>query len=193
MPGAAYKTEAQAVSAAERYGERTEFALRTNKSGDLPVFPEAGVFKGKSVGGFSTTWHDHYIRRVEQDHWQCYDEAGQPLGIPHMWYINAVEALDTYAKTLEPGKLGPAAVAAMPKTSQVRRTGDHDPDAYIRLTREDDGDIIAEILAKDWHGDSEHSIVQFCTHQGGGRSPHTLKALAALMVAIEKDNEENKQ
>lgn len=78
------------------------------------------------------------------------------------------------------------------------RNEDMSPDARLKLFREEDGDIIVSIipstekLRKNYSFGLEAMEVQFCTiGSGGGRSPHTRKALFALMEAIELDNKEN--
>lgn len=70
-------------------------------------------------------------------------------------------------------------MAGEPET--YTRQGDHD--GSLRVTRSG-GDI--SISRQRFGG------VTFCPPmQGGGRSPNTWKALAALIEAIRKDNQEN--
>lgn len=70
---------------------------------------------------------------------------------------------------------------------QAERIGDMDPECRMRLYREDDGDVILEVHNPAW----DHGIsIQFCTGQGGGRSPNVHRALCELMLAIEQDQAE---
>ena len=86
-------------------------------------------------------------------------------------------------------------------TDWTGRKEDMSPDGRLRVWRQDDGDMIVEVLKfyddngsplKDSRGNRtmERASVEFCTFNGGGHSPHTLQALRALMDAIKKDNEE---
>ena len=74
----------------------------------------------------------------------------------------------------------------------VTRFEDMSQRGRLTLTRQDDGDIIVGIIP-----DSEKLLqsrnVEFCTHGGGGQSQNTLRALYALMEAIELDNQEYTQ
>jgi len=70
----------------------------------------------------------------------------------------------------------------------VTRKEDMSPDGRLRVFLQADGDVILSIVpASD--GRCLNSSVEFCALTGGGRSPHTRKALLALMDAIRKDNE----
>lgn len=77
-------------------------------------------------------------------------------------------------------------------SSQVERPGATGPEPKLRLIKTDDGDVIVLIVQKEVViGDRERELeaeVQFCTFQGGGTSPKTLRALWALMKAMEEDN-----
>lgn len=73
----------------------------------------------------------------------------------------------------------------------VRRNEDMSPDGSLELIREDDGDIIVRVREAGERGFGHW--VQFCTHAGGGASPHTWRALGALMEAMEQDNREKPQ
>jgi hypothetical protein len=73
---------------------------------------------------------------------------------------------------------------------RAERIGDMDPDVSVRLDREDDGDVILDVRARTGY---DCLPIQFCTGQGGGRSPAVHRALCDLMVAIEADNREHPQ
>lgn len=87
----------------------------------------------------------------------------------------------------------------------VERAGDMDPDTSLRILREGDGDVILEIrrAVRITYADPrepkqvealgkvagyETHTIQFCTGQGGGRSPRTHQALCELAVALSLDN-----
>jgi len=94
----------------------------------------------------------------------------------------------------------------MPFVDIVSRIGDMDPQLAIALYRQPDGDVILSVglagrmgvldfepadnspILSGREGLETRSSVEFCT--SGGRSPHTHRALVALMDAIRKDNEE---
>jgi len=77
-----------------------------------------------------------------------------------------------------------------PWSREARRREDMSLDGELSVFREQDGDMIIAIISNhDSNGYMKE--VQFCTHQGGGRSPNVHKALVTLMEAIEKDNQEN--
>jgi hypothetical protein len=59
---------------------------------------------------------------------------------------------------------------------------------YLKLLRQDDGDIIVAVYPEEDGLIQPGGSVEFCT--SGGRSPRTLEALRALMVAMEADNAE---
>ena len=69
---------------------------------------------------------------------------------------------------------------------RLQRPSDMDPSVVLRLTRQEDGDIIVSI------GPAGHRLheaeVEFCTVVGGTASPHTMRALRALLNAMEADN-----
>lgn len=73
----------------------------------------------------------------------------------------------------------------------VTRAEDMSPDGRLRIWQQEDGDLIVEIVPES--AKEEPSVsVEFCTvGSGGGRSPHTRKALVALMAAIKLDNAES--
>lgn len=73
---------------------------------------------------------------------------------------------------------------------RVSRFEDMSPGGKITLHRQQDGDVIIEIVTDEF----ERACIEFCTPMtGGGQSPHTHKALCQLMVAMEKDEQERKQ
>ena len=72
----------------------------------------------------------------------------------------------------------------------VTRAEDMSPDGRLRIIQQDDGDIIVTVVP-DSHERRPSASVEFCSvGSGGGRSPHTVKALRDLMAAMRKDNAE---
>lgn len=73
--------------------------------------------------------------------------------------------------------------------AMVSRNEDMSPIGKLVLYRQEDGDVIVVVS-----GDPDNmydNSVEFCSvGSGGGRSPHTLKALYWLMDAMVKDNTE---
>lgn len=61
-------------------------------------------------------------------------------------------------------------------------------DGFLRLTIEDDGDVIIFVHEQFNGAKTRFASVQFCTAQGGGGSPETFLALRALAIAMAKDN-----
>lgn len=85
----------------------------------------------------------------------------------------------------------------MPKAI-VKRSGDIHPDRALEVLIQNDGNVTIAISLKGViigdddlmeNSNDRSAFVEFCV--SGGRSPHTLQALRDLVVAIEKDNEEN--
>jgi hypothetical protein len=77
----------------------------------------------------------------------------------------------------------------------VTRAEDMSPDGRLRIWQQEDGDLIVEVVPP-YDPTSTYNLasiaVEFCTvGSGGGRSPHTRKALMALMEAIKLDNAES--
>lgn len=71
----------------------------------------------------------------------------------------------------------------------VERCEDMSTLGRLRLIRDDDGDIIVAVQPEKDGRRMTGSSVEFCAGgAGGGKSPRTRKALAALMVAMEADN-----
>ena len=70
----------------------------------------------------------------------------------------------------------------------VERREDMSAKGHLSLLWQDDGDIIVAAYAQNQStGLIEHNAgVEFCT--SGGKSPRTLRALAALFRAMEEDN-----
>lgn len=67
-------------------------------------------------------------------------------------------------------------------TKSVARRDDQE-DSRLRVMLDDQGDAYVAVYENGlYHG------ARFCTLQGGGRSPKTLRALRALAEAIEEDN-----
>ena len=75
---------------------------------------------------------------------------------------------------------------------KYERHEDMSPDGMLAVMKQEDGDLILEIRKIDPITRKFQWVeVEFCTvGSGGGKSPHTRKALVALALAIEKDNEE---
>jgi len=79
---------------------------------------------------------------------------------------------------------------------EAKRAGDMDPDVSVRLLREEEGDVILEVVETSRNINTrevfsvERKAIQFCTGGGGGRSLRTHRALCELMLAIEQDNAE---
>lgn len=72
----------------------------------------------------------------------------------------------------------------------TERKEDMSPRGFLRLIKEDDGDIIVAVGEGDPDGTVGYvASVQFCTcGSGGGGSPRTREALIQLMGAIAADN-----
>lgn len=65
------------------------------------------------------------------------------------------------------------------------------PRGYLRVIREDDGDIIVSVIDDVEDSPGFAGSVQFCVPMiGGGKSTHTMEALRALMIAMARDNKE---
>jgi hypothetical protein len=74
-------------------------------------------------------------------------------------------------------------------TRTVDRNEDMSARGRLRLIQQEDGDIIVAVQPEENGLIMGGSAVEFCSPvAGGGRSPHTLAALRALMDAMEKDN-----
>ena len=75
-----------------------------------------------------------------------------------------------------------------PVDIRIERNEDMSRDGKLRLIQQEDGDIIVSVINSE---DKFMPSVEFCSiHCGGGRSPHTIKALRNLMKAMKKDNEQ---
>lgn len=74
---------------------------------------------------------------------------------------------------------------------RVQRNDDMHPpgDAVLRLTVQQDGDVIVALEAPDpTTGKAAYATAEFCTPgTGGGRSPRTHAALRALALAMQQD------
>lgn len=66
----------------------------------------------------------------------------------------------------------------LPDERVVRVIDDMDPENYLEILREDDGDLILTITAKGLAGDFRSAGIQLCTHQGGGKHHELWMALA---------------
>ena len=72
----------------------------------------------------------------------------------------------------------------------LRRYEDMSPDGQLQILIQSDGDAVISIFAKDSGGEFRWIDVEFCTYNGGGKSPNTLRALIALHAAVKLDNEQ---
>lgn len=73
----------------------------------------------------------------------------------------------------------------MPYNEVIHRKEDMSCIGQLTLFRQEDGDIVVGITDKEGY----MSSVEFCVPgSGGGKSPHTLKALSHLGIAMIKDN-----
>ena len=75
----------------------------------------------------------------------------------------------------------------------VARNEDMSPNGLLRLIKQDDGDVIVTVCSdpEDTLFGGTVASVEFCScGSGGGKSPHTLKALRELFEAMRRDNEE---
>ncbi len=80
---------------------------------------------------------------------------------------------------------------AVPWLERAERLEDMSAKGRLRLWREDDGDVIVEVLPEEDGLVGNGASVQFCIPgTGGGRSPKTHAALLALMEAMAEDNRE---
>ena len=79
----------------------------------------------------------------------------------------------------------------------VERYEDMSPGGKLILMQQIEGDFILCIKPDPKSVEYEYVpfgvTVEFCTHGGGGQSPHTWKALKMLFEAIENDNIDNQQ
>lgn len=76
-------------------------------------------------------------------------------------------------------------------TRTVTRREDMSARGYLKILQQDDGDIIVAVYPEEHGLIQPGGSVEFCAPgAGGGRSAHTLAALRALMVAMERDNSE---
>lgn len=73
-----------------------------------------------------------------------------------------------------------------PKEKSVKRRDDMSPSDAMQVGIDESGDLQVSL----WIEKRGYSSVEFCSGSGGGgRSPNTRRALIALMVAMEADNE----
>ncbi len=79
----------------------------------------------------------------------------------------------------------------LPKMSP-ERIGNIDNKSRLIVYRQEDGDVIVEILQDD-QGQIKRASVEFCTiESGGGQSPRTFEALVKLIEAIKEDNKKDR-
>lgn len=78
-----------------------------------------------------------------------------------------------------------------PVNEYVCRKEDMSPSGRLQMIKDQDGDIHIMVLEGNHQGDIKNSAgIEFCTaFIGGGGSPETFKALNALMIAMQKDND----
>lgn len=73
-----------------------------------------------------------------------------------------------------------------------RRHEDMSPDGRLHILVQRDGDVIIGIEPSKEGLQHYVKSVEFCSiGSGGGRSPHTIKALRALAEAVAKDEADN--
>ena len=80
------------------------------------------------------------------------------------------------------------------RDTQYTRRDDMSPTDQLQLVLQDDGDVCIGIYKEPQVSSIGPVIldIEFCTiGTGGGKSPHTMKALRELVLAVAKDNEEN--
>ena len=71
----------------------------------------------------------------------------------------------------------------------LTRPGDMHPTTSLNLHLQDDGDVVLWVGHPRYPMPDGEKEVEFTTiGSGGGRSPHTYKALRNLIEAIKKDN-----
>lgn len=69
------------------------------------------------------------------------------------------------------------------------RKEDMSPDGSLALICQPDGDVIVRVIPGEDNERLGLSSVEFCSvGGGGGKSPHTLRALRELARAIDRDN-----
>lgn len=75
----------------------------------------------------------------------------------------------------------------------VSRKEDMSPRGQLKIQQDDDGDFYVSVYEDDGDGMIvESATVEFCTTgSGGGKSPHTRRALEGLAKAMELDNRES--
>lgn len=91
----------------------------------------------------------------------------------------------TAEETLDCAEAAAAEYVSAPAPQMGVRSCDMAPGSLLQLTREDDGDICVTI-----HDGDVSAYVEFCTTQGGGKSPRTWRALYELMRAMDADAKE---
>jgi hypothetical protein len=81
----------------------------------------------------------------------------------------------------------------MSESRRVERHEDMSAVGRLCLIAQPDGDIIVSLIVEDReHAPKFGGSVEFCSPGGGGgRSPHTIRALRELFLAMERDNTEN--
>ena len=73
-----------------------------------------------------------------------------------------------------------------------QRRDDMSPHDKLSILIEPNGDAIVTIWEEGKFGPRSFKTIGFCSlGAGGGKSPHTRKALFQLALAMEKDNQEN--
>jgi hypothetical protein len=73
----------------------------------------------------------------------------------------------------------------------LTRPGDMHPLTSLNIHLQDDGDVVVWVGHPRFPKPDGEKEVEFTTiGSGGGRSPHTHKALRALFEAIKRDNDE---
>jgi len=74
------------------------------------------------------------------------------------------------------------------KQQAVERLEDMSPDGFLRIFKQDDGDMCLTIGGYNLSGDLNFSSIEFCQPSlGGGSSPKTWEALHDLFIAMMDD------
>lgn len=101
------------------------------------------------------------------------------------------DVISDFEKRLEGASRGGDVSNSILPNTLYERVEDMSPDGKLQLIVQEDGDIIVSVIENHEHRGFQWASVEFCTlGSGGGRSRHTREALRALIIAIQKDNEE---
>lgn len=73
---------------------------------------------------------------------------------------------------------------------KIVRRKDDSKDGFLEVHLSHDGDIFVFIKGHDRSGMPSETQAEFCSPNGGGYHPRTIKALYELAKAMEEDNED---